>query len=214
MGKVDLVLDTSRQDWAVDFIANVDNVSSFILPASISGRVLSEYIVSLCNASGGHILVGVYSEFGVGSGFQSVSSGMIREAGEFLVNARYEVEKDTARFQTVYLLKIYPSDSIAFSDGRAFVIKDGKPALMPEKTLLNQLGLGVDSALINMLSKQITNQSSKLDEQSEKILVLTQELQEKGKLKNQLLGLIVGGVIGAVIGWVLSIGLDRLFGIS
>ncbi|WP_305814780.1 hypothetical protein [Photobacterium leiognathi] len=214
MGKVDLVLDTSRQDWAVEFIANADNISSFVLPAATSGRVLSEYIASLCNASGGYILVGAYSELGVGSGFQTVSSDVIKEAGEFLVNAPYEIEKHTPRFQTVYLLKLYPSDSIALSDGRAFIIKDGKPTLMPEKALLNQLGLGVDSALINMLSKQITNQSLKLDEQSEQILILTQELQEKAKLKKQLLGLTVGGVIGAVIGWVLSFGMDRLFGIS
>ena len=67
---------------------------------------------------------------------------------------------------------------------------------MPEKTLLDQLGLGVDSALINMLSnqitnqsKQITNQSLKLDEQSEQISTLTKDLREKAKLKNQLLGL-------------------------
>ena len=214
MGKVDLVLDTSKQDWAVEFIATADNVSSFVLPAATSGRTLSEYIASLCNASGGYILVGAYSESGVGSGFQTVSPDVIKEAGEFLVNAPYEIEKHTPRFQTVYLLKVHPSDSIAFSDGRAFVIKDSKPTLMPERTLLNQLGLGVDSALINMLSNQITNQSSKLDEQSKQILMLTKELQEKAKLKNQLSGLTVGGVIGAVIGWALSFGLDRLFGIS
>ncbi|WP_232351495.1 hypothetical protein [Vibrio vulnificus] len=86
--------------------------------------------------------------------------------------------------------------------------------LMPEQTLLNQLGLGVDSALINMLSNQITNQSLKLDEQSEHISILTHDLREKAKLKNQLSGLTVGGVIGAIIGWALSIGLDKLFGIS
>ena len=109
---------------------------------------------------------------------------------------------------------MYQSESLALSDGRAFIIKDGKPMLMPEKTLLNQLGLGVDSALINMLSNQITNQSLKLDEQSEHISILTHDLREKAKLKNQLLGLTVGGVIGAIIGWALSIGLDKLFGIS
>ncbi|HIF9191929.1 TPA: hypothetical protein ACX6PF_001110 [Photobacterium damselae] len=65
--------------------------------------------------------------------------------------------------------------------------KDGNPTLMPEKMLLNQFGLGVDSALINMLSKHITNQSLKPDGQSETILIFIQELQEKAKLKKQLL---------------------------
>ncbi|EGQ8472795.1 TPA: hypothetical protein ACVO3J_004559 [Vibrio alginolyticus] len=207
-------LDTSKQDWATEFLANTDSVSTFILPASISGKSLSEYIAGLSNTNGGCILVGAYSEFGLGSGFQNVSPELIRDAVERLTNVPHDIEEHTPRFQTVYLLKVYQSESLALSDGRAFIIKDGKPMLMPEKTLLNQLGLGVDSALINMLSNQVTNQSLKLDEQSEHISILTHDLREKAKLKNQLLGLTVGGVIGAIIGWALSIGLDKLFGIS
>ncbi|EOX4787290.1 hypothetical protein ACHELT_004612 [Vibrio alginolyticus] len=207
-------LDTSKQDWATEFLANTGSVSTFILPASISGKSLSEYIAGLSNTNGGCILVGAYSEFGLGSGFQNVSPELIRDAVERLTNVPHDIEEHTPRFQTVYLLKVYQSESLALSDGRAFIIKDGKPMLMPEKTLLNQLGLGVDSALINMLSNQVTNQSLKLDEQSEHISILTHDLREKAKLKNQLLGLTVGGVIGAIIGWALSIGLDKLFGIS
>lgn len=207
-------LDTSKQDWASEFIANVDSIVSFILPASISAKSLSEYVAGLSNTNGGYILVGAYSEFGRGVGFQNVSPELIEDAGELLLNVPYDTLEYTSRLQKVYLLKVYQSESLALSDGRAFIIKDGKPILMPEKTLLNQLGLGVDSALINMLSKQITNQSLKLDEQSEQISTLTEDLREKAKLKNQLLGLTVGGVIGAIIGWVLSIGLDKLFGIS
>ncbi|WP_420924908.1 hypothetical protein [Aeromonas veronii] len=207
-------LDTSKQDWASEFIANVDSIVSFILPASISAKSLSEYVAGLSNTNGGYILVGAYSEFGRGVGFQNVSPELIEDAGELLLNVPYDTVEYTSRLQKVYLLKVYQSESLALSDGRAFIIKDGKPILMPEKTLLNQLGLGVDSALINMLSKQITNQSLKLDEQSEQISTLTEDLREKAKLKNQLLGLTVGGVIGAIIGWVLSIGLDKLFGIS
>ncbi|ELC7280031.1 hypothetical protein RJO76_001070 [Aeromonas veronii] len=207
-------LDTSKQDWASEFIANVDSIVSFILPASISAKSLSEYVAGLSNTKGGYILVGAYSEFGRGVGFQNVSPELIEDAGELLLNVSYETVEHTFRLQKVYLFKVYQSESLALSDGRAFIIKDGKPILMPEKTLLNQLGLGVDSALINMLSNQITNQSLKLDEQSEQISTLTKDLREKAKLKNQLLGLTVGGVIGAIIGWVLSIGLDKLFGIS
>ena len=66
-------LDTSKQDWATEFLANTDSVSTFILPASISGKSLSEYIAGLSNTNGGCILVGAYSEFGLGSGFQNVS---------------------------------------------------------------------------------------------------------------------------------------------
>ncbi|HGO5293077.1 hypothetical protein ACPV34_07295 [Photobacterium damselae] len=207
-------LDTSKQDWASEFLVNTDSVSSFILPASISGKSLSEYIAGLSNTNSGYILVGAYYELGSYVGFQDVSSELIRETGERLTNVSYSVEEHTARFKKVYLLKVHKSELLALSDGKAFIIKDGNPILMPEKTLLNQLGLGVDSALINMLSNQITIQSLKLDEQSEHINILTHNLREKAKLKKQLLGLTVGGVIGAVIGWILSFGLDRLFGIS
>ncbi|MEH8165113.1 hypothetical protein [Aeromonas allosaccharophila] len=181
-------LDTSKQDWASEFIANVDSIVSFILPASISAKSLSEYVAGLSNTNGGYILVGAYSEFGRGVGFQNVSPELIEDAGELLLNVPYEPVEYTSRLQKIYLLKVYQSESLALSDGRAFTIKDGKPILMPEKTLLNQLGLGVDSALINMLSKQITNQSLKLDEQSEQISTLTKDLREKAKLKNQLFG--------------------------
>ncbi|AWK83574.1 hypothetical protein [Photobacterium damselae] len=208
------ILDTSKQDWAYMFLANADSVSTFVLPATISGKCLSEYIAGLGNTNGGYILVGTYSDFGHVTGFNSVSSVVIEDAKSRLESVRYFIEKHEPRFQQIYLIKVYKSESIAFSDGKPFTIKNGKPIVMSKKTLLNQLGLGVDSALINMLSEQITKQSLKLDEQSEKILRLTEELKEKSKLKNQLLGLIVGGVIGALIGWVLSIGLNKLFGLS
>ncbi|HDO1381884.1 TPA: hypothetical protein P2R06_000102 [Aeromonas veronii] len=207
-------LDTSKQDWASEFIANVDSIVSFILPASISAKSLSEYVAGLSNTDGGYILVGAYFEFGRGSGFQNVSPELIEDAGKLLLNVPYKTVEHTFRLQKVYLFKVYQSESLALSDGRAFIIKDGKPILMPEKTLLNQLGLGVDSALINMLSNQITNQSLKLDEQSVQIRTLTRDLRDKAKLKNQWLGLTVGAVIGAIISWALSIGLDKLFGIS
>lgn len=207
-------LDTSKQDWASEFIANADSVSSFILPATIPAKSLSEYVSGLSNTDGGYILVGAYSESNLGSGYQTVSPETIKDTRELLVNALYNVEEHSPRGQRVYLLKVGKSDSIAFADGRAFVIKAGTPTLMPEKTLLNSLGLGVDSELINMLSKQITSQSLKIDEQSNHIHGLTHDIQEKAKLKNQLSGLIVGGVIGAIIGWVLSILLNKLFGLS
>ncbi|WP_368881261.1 hypothetical protein [Shewanella algae] len=207
-------LDTSKQDWALEFISNTDNIYSFILPASTSGKSISEYIAGLSNTNGGYILIGAYSELVLGSGFQDVSPELIGDAVKRLENVPLDIEEHTLMFQKVYLFKVYQSESLALSDGRAFIIKDGKPMLMTEKTLLNQLGLGVDSALINMLSNQITCQSLKLDEQSEHISILTHELREKAKLKNQLLGLTVGGIIGAIIGWAFPIGLDKLFGIS
>ncbi|HHF2906810.1 TPA: hypothetical protein ACPJZ5_004655 [Vibrio diabolicus] len=128
-------LDTSKQDWATEFLANTDSVSTFILPASISGKSLSEYIAGLSNTNGGCILVGAYSEFGLGSGFQNVSPELIRDAVERLTNVPHDIEEHTPRFQTVYLLKVYQSESLALSDGRAFIIKDGKPMLMPEKNV-------------------------------------------------------------------------------
>ncbi|AUL95893.1 hypothetical protein FORC54_1748 [Vibrio vulnificus] len=89
------------------------------------------------------------------------------------------------------------------------MLRDGSPALMSEKTMLARLGLGIDSSLINMLSEQITKQSSKVDGQSKEINRLTSELQEKSKFKYQVPGLL----IGAFIGWLLSTVLNNMLGI-
>ncbi|MGL5358918.1 MAG: hypothetical protein ACRDBI_04245 [Shewanella sp.] len=100
------------------------------------------------------------------------------------------------------MIEIGKSDSLAFADGSPYVMKNGKPTLIPERQLIEKLGLGIDSSLINMISKQITKQSEKVD-------YLSKELKEKSRLKNQVPGLLVGGFIG----WVLSTLLNSLLNI-
>ncbi|ELJ8660998.1 hypothetical protein RUK61_003471 [Vibrio cholerae] len=206
----DTIIDTSKQDWASEFLSKANDTSRLILPAAITGKSLSEYIVGLGNLGGGYILVGAFSLNGYGSGFQSVDNDVIEDAKARIQGVDIEVEQHTPRAQKVYLIKVPKTESIAFSDGSPFVLKDGTPVIMPEKTMLTRLGLGIDSSLINMLSEQITKQSSKVDKQSKEINRLTGELREKSKLKYQVPGLL----IGAFIGWLLSTVLNNVFGVS
>ncbi|EHZ7342772.1 hypothetical protein K6O87_002303 [Vibrio vulnificus] len=206
----DMIIDTSKKDWASDFLAKANDSSTLILPAAITGKSLSEYIVALGNLNGGYILVGAYSHNGYGSGYESVSHDVIENAKAHIQGLDIEIGQHSLRGQQVYLIKVPKTESIAFSDGSPYVLRDGSPALMSEKTMLTRLGLGIDSSLINMLSEQITKQSSKVDGQSKEINRLTSELQEKSKFKYQVPGLL----IGAFIGWLLSTVLNNMLGIS
>ncbi|WP_233353514.1 hypothetical protein [Photobacterium chitinilyticum] len=204
------LVDTSQQDWASDFLTNSDDNVRLILPSTITSKALSEYIVGLSNVNGGYILVGAYSNEGYGSGFQSVNPALINDAKACIQGVDVEIQEHHPRFKQVYLIKVSKADSIAFSEGSPFIMKNGKPVLMSENVLINRLGLGVDSSLINMISDQITKQSAKVDVQSQEISRLTGELKEKAKLKYQIPSLLIGGFVG----WILSTALNKLMGIG
>ncbi|QIZ76464.1 helix-turn-helix domain-containing protein [Ferrimonas lipolytica] len=196
-------IDTSIQDWALNFISSSNNKDQLILSASITPLGLSKYISSLANNSGGYILVGVSSKDGYGSGFENVDNNLINNSLKLLKGVDPQISQYKERLQNIYLLKIENSDSLAFADDSPYILKNGKPAIISERQIIEKLGLGVDSSLINMISEQITKQSVKVDE-------LREELKEKSKLKNQVSGLLVGGVSG----WFLTTLLNIFFGIS
>lgn len=196
------IVDTSIQDWASRFIETSNDVDQLILPASISPEELAKYVSAMANDNGGYILLGAYSESGYGSGFQNVASELVESCQRLLEGVEIKCSTHQARFQNINLLEIGKSDSLAFADGSPYVMKSGKPTLIPERQLIEKLGLGIDSSLINMLSEQITKQSEKVD-------YLSEELKEKSKLKNQVPGLLVGGLIG----WLLSTLLNSLLNV-
>lgn len=196
-------IDISIQDWASTFISSSNKRDQLILSASITPLELSKYICSLANDSGGYILVGAYSKDGYGSGFESVDNNLIDNSLQFLKGVELQINQHKPRLQNIYLLKIDKSDSLAFADDSPYILKNGKPSIISERQIIEKLGLGVDSSLINMISEQITKQSEKVDE-------LREELKEKSKLKNQVAGLLVGGLSG----WFLSTLLNIFFGIG
>jgi len=196
-------VDTSIQDWALRFLETCNDEDKLILPASVSPLELAKYVSALANDHGGYILLGAYSENGYGSGFQNVASELIEKCQQLLEGVEMKSSFHQARFQNIYLLEIEKSDSLAFAGGSPYVMKNGKPKIIPERQLIEKLGLGVDSSLINMLSEQITKQSEKVD-------YLSEELKEKSKLKNQVPGLLVGGFIG----WLLSALLNSLLNVG
>ncbi|POB91251.1 hypothetical protein CRN53_14925, partial [Vibrio vulnificus] len=145
----DMIIDTSKKDWASDFLAKANDSSRLILPAAITGKSLSEYIVAQGNLNGGYILVGAYSHNGYGSGYESVSHDVIENAKAHIQGLDIEIGQHFLRGQQVYLIKVPKTESIAFSDGSPYVLRDGSPALMSEKTMLARLGLGIDSPEFN-----------------------------------------------------------------
>ncbi|EGQ7835292.1 TPA: hypothetical protein I7732_21205 [Vibrio vulnificus] len=196
-------IDTSVLDWASNFVDNSNDRDQIILPASINPLELAKYVSGIANYGGGNILLGAYSGDGYGSGYQNVDSALVQNCRKKLDGVELKISSHQIRGRTIYLLEVGKSDSLAFADGSPYLIKDGKPKLISERELIEKLGLGVDSSLINMVSEQITKQSAKVD-------VLTEELKEKSKLKNQVPGLLVGGLIG----WLLSTVLNELFKIG
>lgn len=196
-------VDTSIQDWASKFMESCNDEDQLILSASVSPAELAKYVSAIANGHGGYVLLGAYSESGYGSGFQNVASELVEKCQQLLEGVEMGCSAHQARFQNIYLLEIEKSDSLAFADGSPYVMKSGKPKIIPERQLIEKLGLGVDSSLINMISEQITKQSEKVD-------YLSEELNEKSKLKNQVPGLLVGGFIG----WVLSTLLNSLLNVG
>lgn len=196
-------VDTSIQDWASRFMETCNDEDQLILPASVSPVELAKYVSAIANDHGGYILLGAYSENGYGSGFQNVASELVEKCEQLLEGVEMKCSPHQARFQNIYLLEIEKSDTLAFADGSPYVMKSGKPKIIPERQLIEKLGLGVDSSLINMISVQITKQSEKVD-------YLSEELKEKSKLKNQVPGLLVGGFIG----WLLSALLNSLLNVG
>lgn len=196
-------IDATIQDWAPSFLEKSNYKGRLVLPASVTPLELAKYVSAIANESGGNILLGAYSEKGVGSGFQNVDESLVQNAQSLLEGVEISSSPHRVRLQNIYLLEVEKADSIAFADGNPYSLRDGKPRLMAEREVIENLGLGVDSSLINMISEQITKQSSKVD-------FLTKELKEKRKLKNQVPGLLVGGFVG----WLLSTLLNRLLNIG
>jgi predicted HTH transcriptional regulator len=196
-------INTSIQDWAPDFMESSNDNDQLILPATISSIELAKYVSGIANDSGGNILLGAYSENGYGSEFQNVESELVHNSENLLKGVDLKISSHRARLQNIYLLEIKKSDSLAFADGSPYKLKNGKPILITERQIIEILGLGIDSSLINMISEQITKQSAKVEK-------LSEELKEKSKLKNQVSGLLVGGIIG----WGLSTLLNILFGVG
>ncbi|MCH4294834.1 hypothetical protein MJ923_11020 [Shewanella sp. 3B26] len=196
-------VDTSIQDWASRFMATCNDEDQIPLPASISPVELAKYVSAIANDHGGNILLGAYSEKGYGSGFQNVASELVEKCEQLLEGVEMKCSSHQARLQNIYLLEIQKSDTLAFADGSPYVMKSGKPKIITERQLIEKLGLGVDSSLINMLSAQITKQSEKVD-------YLSEELKEKSKLKNQVPSLVGGGIIG----WLLSTLLNSLLNVG
>jgi len=196
-------IDTSIQDWAPSFLEKQNYKDRLVLPASVTPLELAKYVSAIANESGGNILLGAYSEKGAGSGFQNVDEDLIQNAQNLLEGVEISSRPHQVRLQNIYLLEVEKADSIAFADGSPYSLREGKPRLMVERKVIEKLGLGVDSSLINMISEQIIKQSSKVD-------FLTEEIKEKRKLKNQVPGLLVGGFVG----WLLSALLNSLLNIG
>lgn len=195
-------IDMSVQDWAPIFIDNSNDKDQLILPATITPLELAKYVSGIANNDGGNILLGAYSENGFGAGFQNVESELANNSKQFLEGVELRISPHQVRSQNIYFLEIEKSDSLAFVNGSPYTLKNGKPTIISEQKIIEKLGLGVDSSLINMISEQITKQSKKVDE-------LREELKEKSKLKNQISGLFVGGLIG----WFLTTLLNSFFGV-
>jgi len=166
------IVDTSIQDWASRFIETSNDLDQLILPASVSSAELAKYVSAIANDNGGYILLGVHSESGYGTGFQNVASELVENCQQLLEGVEIRCSNHQARFQNIYLLEIGKSASLAYADGSPYVMKNGKPTLITEKQLIEKLGLGIDSSLINMISEQITKQSERVD-------YLSKQLKEK-----------------------------------
>lgn len=196
-------IDTAVQDWTSKYMENANQENQIMLRGNISPLELAQYISAVSNKDGGYILLGAYSELGYAAGFENTNPELVNEALKLIPRLNVKYQEYSPRHQRVFLFTIEKSDSITLANGSAYVMKNGIPILISEREVLEKLGLGLDSSLINMLSDQISKQSNTVS-------ALKNEVTEKGKLKNQISGLLVG----AVIGWLLSTVLNAVFAIG
>lgn len=196
-------IDTTVQDWTSKYMENANQENQIMLRGSVSPLELAQYISAVSNKDGGYILLGAYSEPGYGAGFENTDPELVNEALKLILGLNLEYQEYSPRHQRVFLFTIEKSDSISLANGSAYIMKNGIPTLISEREVLEKLGLGLDSSLINMLSEQITKQS-------DTVSALRNEVIEKAKLKNQISGLLVG----AFIGWFFSTVLNAVFGIG
>ncbi|QIR05862.1 hypothetical protein [Salinivibrio costicola] len=196
-------IDTTVPDWTSIYMEKANHENQMMLRGNVSPLELAQYISAVSNKDGGYILLGAYSEPGYGAGYEDTDPELVNEALKLVTGHNVKYQEYSPRHQRIFLFTIEKSDSIALANGSAYIMKNGIPTLISEREVLEKLGLGLDSSLINMLSDQIT-------EQSDTVSALRKEVAEKGKLKNQISGLLVG----AFIGWIFSTVLNAVFGLG
>lgn len=175
-----------------DILVNIEQNNDCLTFSEISRSSLSQYLVALANTNGGCLVVGIDKR-------QSSLTGVDQTNFETLFSDAKSATENTEAsivftpnvriIYTLAVIEVQPSKAIASSGGVIYELVNGLPTSMPERDILYRLGLGIDSDLINLMARQLSNQSSKISS-------LQQSVDDAGKLRNQWKSLLTGAVLG------------------
>lgn len=184
-----------------DVLANIANYNCPVL-SEITEHQLASYIVGIANTEqGGCLVIGINE-----SNRTTVTGTNENETTQKYLNVINKIKGVDSEikfangirgFFTLAFIDIQPSSELASFDGIVYTLINGKPKIMPEKEILNRLGLGLNSDLLNNISFQIHNQSSKLES-------LQQELVSAKSLKVKIKEWLFAGIVGAIISMIIS----------
>ncbi|MGR5287045.1 helix-turn-helix domain-containing protein [Vibrio maritimus] len=176
-----------------DILTSIAQGDDCLTLRTVDSKSLSEYIVALANTGGGRLAVGIEASTITGvepDAFELMFSDAIKKVEN--VEAKLLFESGLRGIFTLAIVDVEPSKALASFDGVILELVENTPCVMPERDILNRLGLGIDSDLINSMARQLSVQSLKIGS-------LQQTVDDAGKLKNQWKSLLVGAGLGVVL---------------
>ncbi|MEX9649544.1 RNA-binding domain-containing protein [Providencia rettgeri] len=184
-----------------DVLVNIANQECYILE-NVTEHLLASYIVAIANSQDGGCIV-----FGVSKYDRTHVIGIDKDdlykkyqnVLATLENTQVDIKfkgQIRGRFELAFI-DIYPSESLSSTNGVIYTLINNQPAVMPEKNIIKKLGLGIDSDLINLMARQLSQQSTKIDS-------LQSSLNKTSSWKVKIKDWILGGGIALLLSYLVS----------
>ncbi len=151
-----------------DVLVNISNDANCIALANPNSTDLARYITGAANSTERRcIVVGLdnnnFTVVGVNqSEFHQKFEQLLLELDG--VNASVRYAPNVRMLYTLAIVDVEPSTNLASFNDIVYTLENNKPKAMPEKLVLQKLGLGIDSDLMNMMARKISGQSQKIDD--------------------------------------------------
>ena len=154
---------------SVTKLLNSNDDESVVVLGNLTVAEVATYVCAMANTRSGYILVGFEKGFGttvVGSNIKQKSELEILLQG---ASFDFEICKYRLLFDVV-VITVHYSEDIAYVDSGAYVLEGGQLKAMSKKSILNKMGLGLSSELLNTMAGQLNTQTQKIDDLTLKLV--------------------------------------------